>query len=104
MGENKESQYVRLLRDLNQMGAFQTTIQTGSEHDPPPPLISKKWLCYRFGLVQPCGRPIYPALYTKVLTPAVIEAMGATVEQVRNRDVKTFTRQQTMVLINVLGL
>lgn len=70
----------------------------------PPPLITKKWLCYRFDLVSGRDRLNYDGLYRKVLTPEVIEAMGATVAEIRSRRLKTFSRQQTMMLINLLGL
>ena len=80
----------------------ETTTHTGQE--PPPPLISKKWLCWRFELVQPSGRPNYGQLYRKVLTPRVIAAIGATPEEIRAVSVRTFTREQTIVLIRLLDL
>lgn len=69
-----------------------------------PPLISKKWLACRFNLMSPAGSVDYKGLYRKVLTPDVIQEMGLTIEQVRRSDVRTFDRQQTIKLIEILSL
>lgn len=72
--------------------------------DPPPPLICKKWLCHRFGLINARGLPVYKRLYTQVLTLEVIQAIGSTPEEIRLPGMKTFTRVQTVALIKILGL
>lgn len=82
----------------------ETPAPTNRASSGPPPLISKKWLCDRFRLRLPCGTINYKALYRKVLTPEVIAALGAAPEEIRSRNVKTFTRQQTIILIKVLDL
>jgi hypothetical protein len=70
----------------------------------PPPLITKKWLCVRFDLVQPSGRIYYERLYDYILTPEIIDCLGCTIDEIRNKSMKTFTRAQTLVLIDKLGL
>lgn len=70
----------------------------------PPLLIDKKWLCVHFDLIYPSGRVNTRALYSKVLTPAVIRGMGMTVEQMRSPCLKRFDRQQTVLLIKLLAL
>lgn len=72
--------------------------------DQPPPLIDKKWLCKRFNLILPSGYINYKRLYDMVLTAEVIAALGATTDEIRNISFKTFNRQQTLILIDVLGL
>lgn len=54
-----------------------------------PALISKKWLCSRFGLFSG-STPAYQQLYKKVLTPEVLEAAGLEIENVRKISVRTF--------------
>jgi len=72
--------------------------------DQVPPLISKKWLCVHFGLTCPGGKPNTTSLYSKVLTPDVLEAVGLTETQVRCRQVRTFDRTTSRRLIEALGL
>lgn len=69
-----------------------------------PPLISKKYLCIRMELVMPGGQCNYQALYRQVLTDAVLAACGLTPQQVRQRNVKTFNREQSVKLKEVLAL
>ena len=96
---------IKHYQDINlPMAIWRSEIASRTDQEPPPPLISKKWLCYRFDLVQPCGRPNYSQLYSKVLTGSVIAAMNATPDQIRRVSVRTFTREQTVVLIRLLGL
>lgn len=68
-----------------------------------PELITKKYLCYRFGLLAG-QRPNYPLLYSRVLTPDVLHQLGATEKEIRVRNFKTFTRTQSLILIKVLAL
>ncbi len=70
----------------------------------PPPLICKKWLCTRFDLVYPSGRVNVRALYSKVLTPTVIQALGMSETEIRSPRIKMFDRQQTVILIKLLDL
>lgn len=80
------------------------TNRTPLADDEPPPLICKKWLCHRFGLINARGLPVYKRLYTQVLTLDVIQAIGSTPEAIRLPGMKTFNRVQTVALIKILGL
>lgn len=71
---------------------------------PLPLLLSKKWLCHHFGLVGPAGKTNTEALYKKVLTPDILQAVGLTADAVRSRSVRTFDRPTSMRLIEALGL
>lgn len=100
MGKDAQTQLISALtdrqRDNNQFITF---------HAPTVPmLITKKWLCVHFDLVYPGGRVNSRALYSKVLTPAVIRSMGMSVEEMRSTALKTFDRQQTIQLIKLLDL
>lgn len=83
---------------------IETTVPTNPAQSAVPELITKKYLAARFGLIHPSGRITYKRLYEKVLTPSVIAALNCTEQEIRNCRVKTFTRQQTLVLIQILGL
>lgn len=78
--------------------------QNTIHHEPAPPLICKKWLCIRFDLVYPSGRVNVRALYSKVLTPAVIQGLGMSESEIRSNRLKMFDRQQTVLLIRLLDL
>ena len=69
-----------------------------------PPLLSKKWLCIHFGLTCPGGKPNTIGLYSKVLTPDVLQLAGLTQQEVRRREVRTFDRTTSRLLIQALGL
>lgn len=69
-----------------------------------PAIISKKWLCWRFELVHPGGKPNYPALYVWILTPDVLQALGLTTKQVRRPEFRTFNRQHSVQLVELLSL
>ena len=72
--------------------------------DQVPPLISKKWLCVHFGLTCPGGKANTSGLYSKVLTPDVLESIGLTEKEVRRQEVRTFDRTTSRLLIQALGL
>ncbi len=90
-------------RNRHPLGIWQIESSTGPS-EAPPPLISKKWLAIRFGLMQRSGYIYYKGLYTKVLTPEVIAAMNCTTEEIKDSRLRVFTRQQTLQLIEILGL
>ena len=50
------------------------------------------------------GNIDYKKMYRKVLTPEVIRELGSTVEEIRCKNLRTFSRQQTNILIRVLEL
>lgn len=79
-------------------------ILTNQADDPAPALIDKKWLCHRLDLVHPSGRPKYLALYRYVLTPHVLQMLGLTEKEVRQRGFRIFSREQTVELVKILGL
>lgn len=68
-----------------------------------PQLITKKWLCIRFGFFRN-GRCNYTSLYCKVLTPSVIEKLGMQPDEVRRKGLKGFDRERTILLIQILDL
>lgn len=68
-----------------------------------PQLITKKWLCVRFGFYRN-GRCNYTSLYCKVLTPSVIEKLGMEQAEVRRKGLKGFDRERTILLIQILDL
>ncbi len=82
----------------------ETTPHTDPAYEAPPPLITKKWLACRFNLMHDSGNIDYKKMYRKVLTPEVIQAMGSTVAEIRSNRLRTFTRQQTNILIKLLEL
>jgi len=69
-----------------------------------PQLLSKKWLAAYFGFVRPCGVVYYAGLYRHVLTVDVLTRAGLDMETVRTRQVKTFDRTSSLLLIEILGL
>jgi hypothetical protein len=101
MGEGEQYQLLNELKDRVSPWATLTT-----DHEPRivPMLITKKWLCVHFDLVYPGGRVNIRALYSKVLTPAVIRSMGMSEAEIRSPCLKTFDRQQTVLLIKLLDL
>lgn len=100
MGKDAQDQLISALVDRQT-----DKIQFTTFHAPSVPmLISKKWLCVHFDLVYPGGRVNTRALYSKVLTPAVIRSMGMSVMEMRSAALKTFDRQQTIKLIKLLDL
>lgn len=99
MGESKQNQ------DINRsLGIFRTESSHNTYHEQVPPLISKKWLCIRFGLMCPSGAIYYRGLYEKVLTASVIAGMNCTEQEIRNARLRVFDREQTLKLIELLGL
>ena len=68
-----------------------------------PALITKKWLCIRFGFFRN-GRCNYTSLYCKVLTASVIEKLGMQPDEVRRKGLKGFDRERTILLIQILDL
>lgn len=68
-----------------------------------PQLITKKWLCVRFGFYRN-GRCNYNSLYCKVLTPSVIEKLGMEPGEVKRKGLKGFDRERTILLIQILDL
>lgn len=86
------------------MWHVETTTPTNPATFDVPQLITKKYLCIRFGLMQPSGSISYKRLYDKVLTASVIAGLNCTEQEIRNCRVKTFTREQSMKLIELLGL
>lgn len=101
MGESNRNQ---ALNNPHAIWHIETAAPTIPAHSDVPELITKKYLAARFGLIHPSGSIAYKRLYDKVLTPAVIAALNCTEQEIRNCRVKTFTRQQTLVLIQILGL
>lgn len=92
---------------VNQQPGSSSNIRTSKAPpatDHVPPLIDKKWLCHRFGLVLGSGLPNYPRLYTSVLTPDVLEALDIKPAEIHCRQFKTFNRVQTCALIRILEL
>lgn len=88
-------------------GSSAATWQTRTVQTPPAPLpllISKKWLCIHFGLIGPAGKANTEALYRKVLTPDVLQAVGLSEAVVRCRTVRTFDRTTSIRIIAALGL
>lgn len=100
MGEKTGNQQGRGWPELWTSETQHSTVQEQA----PPPLISKKWLCHRLKIIFPSGSPNYVQLYTKVLTPDVLERLGCSIEEIRRRDFKTFNRVQTCALIRILEL
>lgn len=96
----KDTQDQSFIRNQNAIWREEHT----STHHALPMLICKKWLCTHFDLVYPNGRVNTKALYSKVLTPAVIRGMGMSVAEMRSQSLKTFDRQQTVLLIKLLHL
>jgi hypothetical protein len=68
-----------------------------------PTLITKKWLCIRFGFFRN-GRCNYTSLYCKVLTASVIEKLGMQPDEIRRKGLKGFDRERTILLIQILDL
>lgn len=99
MGESKHNQ------DINkQLAFFRHETTTATYQEDIPPLITKKWLCIRFGLMRPGGTIYYRGLYEKVLTASVIAAMNSTEDEIRSARLRVFNREQTLKLIEILGL
>lgn len=69
-----------------------------------PLLLTKKYLCDRFGFLMPSGTRNYPGLYRKVLTPSVLDKLGVDAEVVRQKSFKTFDREQSILLTKILNL
>ncbi len=101
MEESKHNQAIN-----HQLAIWRHEVTTPADRgaDPPPPLITKKWLACRFGLMHESGNIDYKKMYRKVLTPEVIRELGSTVEEIRCKNLRTFTRQQTNILIRILEL
>ena len=76
----------------------------GNAADSTPPLITKKWLCFHYRLVHPCGRPYYPGLRRMVLTAEVLERAGLDPAQVFHKSKTTFTATESLALIQILNL
>lgn len=69
-----------------------------------PPVLTKKDICVRLGLLCPSMRPNYERLYRAALTDKVLEKCGLTAAEVRVRSFRSFTRQQSIILIEELAL
>lgn len=96
--ENELTEYLK----ANPVGwGTKTTIQAP---DPPPPIITKKWLCVRFQCQYPGGNFNYTRLYRLVLTPDVIRQIGMTPETIRGRTVREFDAVTSRKLKQVLDL
>lgn len=100
MGESKQNQEVNGWPAMFRQETTATTYHT----EEVPMLISKKWLCIRFGLMRPGGTIYYRGLYEKVLTASVIAGMNCTEQEIRNARLRVFDREQTLKLIELLGL
>lgn len=72
--------------------------------EPPPRIITKKWLCSHFQCQYPSGDFNYTRLYRLVLTPEVIDAIGMTPERIRGRTVREFDAVTSRKLMQVLSL
>jgi hypothetical protein len=68
-----------------------------------PYLITKKWLCVRFGCYNSSGCN-YKRLYTCVLTDDVLLKIGLTPDLCKSKSFKTFTAVQSNLLKNILSL
>lgn len=73
-------------------------------HHAPPPIITKKWLAWRFGCVHPCRKFNYSRLYRLVLTPDVLLEIGYTPETVKGPGVQEFDAVASAKLIKILSL
>lgn len=100
MGESNQNQQITGYPSIFRMETTETTYRA----EEVPMLISKKWLCIRFGLMRPDGTIYYRGLYEKVLTASVIAGMNCTEQEIRNARIRVFDRQQTLRLIELLGL
>jgi len=69
-----------------------------------PRIISKKYLCHTYNLTRPQGGSRTDMLYKKVLTPAVLAAIGKTENEVRQKSVKDFDAVTSLRLIEILNL
>lgn len=69
-----------------------------------PPLMTKKELALRMQCLMACGSVNVKRFYSHVLTEEVLAKLGLTMKQVRTRSFKTFSRTQTVILIEVLNL
>lgn len=54
--------------------------------------------------MTPTGRINYAGLYQRVLTPEVIQKMGETPASIRRQSLRVFSREQTVRIIEILGL
>lgn len=102
MGKDAQDQLLNILNPDKLHGIWLNTSRVPAGDV--PMLISKKWLCHHFDLVYPNGRCNIRGLYTHVLTPRVIREMGMTELEMRSQGLKTFDRQQTVMLIRLLQL
>lgn len=101
MLEREENQHIQPGQSAFRQKIPKHTVQVW---DTPPALITKKWLCWRLDLVRANGRPKYPTLYQKVLTPEVLSVIGTSEREIRRLGFTTFNREQTVALIRILAL
>lgn len=70
-----------------------------------PLLLSKKWLAFHFGFYcRHSNRVYYDQLYNKVLTVSVLDQAGLKMEEIKRTTVRTFNREQSIALIQILHL
>lgn len=69
----------------------------------PPELLTKKWLADYFGCRRPGGTINVDMFYRLVLTPNVLAELGLKEADVRLPSFKTFTRQQSVRLREILS-
>ena len=78
--------------------------RTAQAQPPAPRIISKKYWCSTYNLTRPRGGSRTDMLYKKVLTPAVLAAIGKTEAEVRLKSVKDFDAVTSLKLIEILNL
>lgn len=85
-------------RSERQLGAETPKISLKQEGRVAPPLITKKWLCAYFGLRSNNTSGIY----RKILTDDVLQQLGLSISEVRNKKFKMFTAVQSRHLSEIL--
>lgn len=86
------------------VGQRTDTAQPRTDTNTLPALLTKKELASRMDCTMPGGLINRRRLYNCVLTDDVLERIGLTSEQVRKISFRTFTREQTVLLVEILSL
>ena len=101
MGETIENQAING-KAPGRVGAMPS--RTPHTPDAPPPILTKKWLAFRFGCQYPAGNFNYKRLYRLVLTVEVLAEIGYTPESVKGPRVVEFDAVASRKLIKILDL
>lgn len=92
------------LQHKNEMNPDRVGEVPSSTRHTPPPIITKKWLAWRYGCIHPCGKFNYARLYRLVLKEEVLIQIGYTPETVKGPGVQEFDAVASAKLIKILSL